>query len=580
MSSVSKEQRVAVEKSIELVRDSIFSGRMSTEEFIDEFCYIENKDDVNVPVIKFGMWPAQRAALKAIEEKRHTIILKARQIGLTWLVLCYIVHCCIKHKGFTVFVLSETEDKAKELINRVDLILRYLPMWLIIDPATHKQLSKDKNRKYEGLYYAKTTTELEIVRPDGENSKIKAEAATEGAARSMTGNIVFFDEWAYHRFAEETYTAAEPTIARPNSGKFIGLSTNKRGSLFESLWKNNLLFHKIFLDCYSDPNRNEKWYQDQCLALGSKVQQEFPRTEEEALLAGDNVSFPEWSKEIHVCAPFDIPKHWFRFGAVDNGYNNPFAWYKLAVSDDGIVYVYYEFSRWDDEPQIGYSDQARIFAEDLNATDDDGNAYREKLGYVVAGRDAYNTHHRDQSGKTLIDYYRSGGLKREGFTPAITDRKLRAATLHEYLKPYLDVNTGKMTAKLQVFNTCKYLISTIPQLVNDPRNPECVADMSDIDNCLTGDTIVDTPDGGVPIKNLVGITGNVCCYDEKRNIHTVSRFFDVRKTRKNAVVYKITTEDNREIRATEYHPVLTSNGWKTVSELTTEDSILDIFDNV
>jgi hypothetical protein len=482
MSATSKERLVAAEKSIEIIRDYLLSD-MPTEEFIEEFCYIENKDDVNVPIIKFEMWPSQRAALADIIEKRHLIILKARQIGLTWLVLCYIIHCCLKHKGFTVFVLSETEDKAKELINRIALILRYLPAWLIVDFATYKQMTKNKARKYTGLYYNKTTTELEIVRSDGENSKIKAEAATEGAARSMTGNVVFFDEWAYHRFAEETYTAAEPTIARPNSGKFIGLSTNKRGSLFESVWKNNVLFHKIFLNCFSDPRRTAEWYAEQQLALGSKVQQEFPRTEEEALLAGDNVSFPEWSKEIHVCTPFGIPKHWFRFGALDNGYNNPFAWYKFAVSEDGIVYMYYEFTRWDDEPQIGYSDQARIFAEDLNVTDNDGNSYREKLGYVVAGRDAYNKHHRDQSGKTLIDYYRDGGLKRENFIPANTDRKLRAATMHEYLKPYLDANTGRMTARLQVFNTCKYFISTLPLLINDLRAPECVADMSDIDNC-------------------------------------------------------------------------------------------------
>jgi hypothetical protein len=483
VSGISKERLIAAEKSIEIVREHLLSD-MPTEEFIDEFCYIENKDDVDTPVIKFEMWEAQRKALRDIIEKRHIIILKARQIGLTWLVLCYIVHCCLKHEGFTAFVLSETEDKAKELINRVELVLRYLPTWLIIDHATYKQITKGGNKqKYVGLYYIKTTTELEIVRPSGESSKIKAEAATEGAARSMTGNLVFFDEWAYHRFAEETYTAAEPTIARPNSGKFIGLSTNKRGSLFESVWKNNILFHRIFLNCFSDPRRTEAWYAEQTLALGSKVQQEFPRTEEEALLAGDNVSFPEWSKEIHVCAPFRIPKHWSRFGAVDNGYNNPFAWYKFAVSEDGIVYVYYEFSRYNDEPQIGYSDQARIFAEDLSVTDEDGDNYREKLGYIIAGRDAYNKHHRDQSGKNLIDYYRSGGLKCEGFIPANTDRQKRAATLHEYLKPYLDENTGRKTAKLQIFSTCKYLIETLPQLVNDPRDPDCVADMSDIDNC-------------------------------------------------------------------------------------------------
>ena len=94
----------------------------------------------------------------------------------------------------------------------------------------------------------------------------------------------------------------------------------------------------------------------------------------------------------------------------------------------------------------------------------------------------FHGHHRDTSGKTLIDYYREGGLKGIGFIMAVTDQRLRKATLHEYLKPYRDENTGKVMARLQIFSTCEYLISTLPQLVNDERRPEIVADMSDINN--------------------------------------------------------------------------------------------------
>ena len=72
------------------------------------------------------------------------------------------------------------------------------------------------------------------------------------------------------------------------------------------------------------------------------------------------------------------------------------------------------------------------------------------------------------------------------FRMAITDQNLRKATLHEYLKPDKDENTGKITAKLQIFSTCRYLIETLPQLVNDDKKVEIVKDLSDINNpyCL------------------------------------------------------------------------------------------------
>jgi hypothetical protein len=41
MSTVSKEQLIATEKGIEVVKDYLLTD-MPTEEFVDEFCYIEN----------------------------------------------------------------------------------------------------------------------------------------------------------------------------------------------------------------------------------------------------------------------------------------------------------------------------------------------------------------------------------------------------------------------------------------------------------------------------------------------------------------------------------------------------------
>lgn len=484
--SEDQQRQAALQAAILSEREYILS-EMPTEEFIDNYVYIENKDNLGEPVIRFSMWDAQRTALSEMIENKRNIILKARQLGFTWLVLSLIVHCVLKHVGYRAFCISETDEKSKELINRCELILSKLPDWLIVSQRKFKEFEKKNGAGvYKGLYYIKSVHQIQIVRAGKgleQVSYIDAEPATEGAARGLTGDLVFFDEWAFHRGAEDIFNAAYPTISRPTSGKFIGLSTNKRGSLYEDVWKHadERGFHKIFRNCFADPRRDEKWYEETARVLMGKMQQEFPRTEEEALIAGENVSFPEFSESIHVCEPFEIPNHWRRWGSVDNGYNDPYAWYKAAVSEDGTVYVYYEQSRWRGDPQVVYSEQARMFQNSLVRMNSQGEYELESLDYIVAGLDAWNRHHRDESGKCLIDYYREGGI-RTGFVPAITDQKLGKATVHEYMRPYTDGITGKVTAKLQIFSSCPYLISILPQLVNDDRRPEIVADLSDINN--------------------------------------------------------------------------------------------------
>lgn len=486
-----EEQLAALQAAIIDEREYILT-KIPVDEFIEQYVYIENKDNLGDPIIKFHMWEGQKTALMEMYEHRLNIILKARQLGFTWLVLSLLIWYTIQNKGFRAICVSETDEKSKDLINRCELILHKLPDWLIVSEENYRKYEKKNGRgSYYGMYYRKSVHSIEIIRTaEGIESisTIEAEPSTEGAGRSLTADVVFFDEWAFHRFADEVFTAAYPTMARPTSGKFIGLSTNKRGTLYEEIWKHadERKFHTIFRNCFTDPRRDEIWYEETKATLHGKMEQEFPRTEEEALIAGENVSFPEWSEQIHVCEPFEIPEHWKRWGAVDNGYNDPYAWYKFAVDEDGTVYIYYEMSRWRNESQMLYSDQAQEFSSSMNYVDKNNVLRREKLDYIVAGLDAWHTHHRDQTGKNLIDYYRDGGLTGVGFTMAVTDQKLRKAVWHEYLKPYVDENTGRLTAKLQVFSTCRYLIEIMPQLVNDDRNVEIVADLSDINNPYDG----------------------------------------------------------------------------------------------
>ena len=118
------------------------------------------------------------------------------------------------------------------------------------------------------------------------------------------------------------------------------------------------------------------------------------------------------------------------------------AWYWFTVSEDGQVFIYREFTREPDDDKLTYSEQAakaKELSTHMRVVDGELAQVEEAIAFTVAGKDAWNTHHRDEKGKTLLDYYYEGGVT--GFIPAITDRRFRKAVWHEYLTP-LNENTG------------------------------------------------------------------------------------------------------------------------------------------
>lgn len=473
--------------------------------FFENYMYIENKDGKTPETrnVLFKMFPEQKRALAEIEANSKNIIIKARQLGLTWLAVGYGTHGCMSVQQFTVAILSQTEEYMFQAINRVEYVLMRLPKWLM------QEYNKDTSQ-YNSMYlYEKKSDEVTIYFPPREDgiritSKISGYVSTEKSGRSITADLIILDEWAFHENAEAVFAGIGPTINRPDSGKLIGISTNKRGSYFESIvvdcLENNadMGFNLIFLNAFADPRRTKEWYEQTKKTFKNTWRQEYPLKIEDALSAGDLTAFPEFSRETHVCSPFEIPDHWIKWGSVDNGLRDPFCWFKAAVDEDGTTYIYYEYSREVKEPQIYYTDQAKKFMEDckIDITEDVKNEIDsfhmgydtdgieqytyEKLQYVIFGLDAFNKDTAKGTGKSLMDIYKSAGFNYPTVR-AVTDRKLGKDTIHEYLKP-IDDGTGRMTAKLKIFSTCRYLISHIPKLTVDENNPNVIAGNSAIDN--------------------------------------------------------------------------------------------------
>jgi hypothetical protein len=298
-------------------------SRRDAEYFIEEYVYIEDRDSIDNIATKFSLWDGQKRTLQKFFINKLIQILKARQLGLTWLALAYACWSLVFKSGFSVIALSKTEDDAKELTRRLIFILDHLPAWMV--------------PKYEAL-----TESVTIFYESKEPSTFQSFPASKNSGRSFTANLIILDEWAFQQWAREIWKSAYPTINRPTGGQVIGLSTIERGTLFEEIWldKDNG-FEKIFLPWNTDPRRNQEWYESTKRAMKDAVMSEYPATEEEAFAIPGGAFFSEFRTTIHLKAPEIIPTWYVRYRFMDYGLDM-LACYFVYINNQGDARIYKE----------------------------------------------------------------------------------------------------------------------------------------------------------------------------------------------------------------------------------------------
>lgn len=428
----------------EILRAEFDYCRNDVVYWANNYCVIEDKDSPEI-IIPFRGWEAQNQALRDFATFRLNLILKARQMGITWIALYFCTHDLIFNIGHTVVALSKTEDDAKELVRRMGVVLDNMPEIL----------------KGGGLTWKQTATSIFIT--DGKlTSTFKAFPASPSAGRSFTGNILLLDEWAFQEAAEEIWTSAYPTINRPTGGKVIGLSTIKKGTLFESLWIEENAFHKIFLSVFSDPRRTQEWYESTAKDLGVKVKQEYPRTAEEALSNLGGSFFSEFDYNLHTCEPFKIPEDWTVYNTLDYGLDM-FAHYKVAIDNENVAYVFHEIY----QSGLIISEAAdKVKLAELVEKEDGSVKDWYKPRLRLAPPDLWNR--SQESGKSRALLFDEHGLE---LVKSNNDRQAGWLALKELLKERTAPN-GERYVRLKIFRTCRHLIRTLPQILIDEKNPD------------------------------------------------------------------------------------------------------------
>lgn len=221
---------------------------------------------------------------------------------------------------------------------------------------------------------------------------------------------------------------------------------------------------RVFIPSKVDDNvflmASDPAYKRRLLNLGKQDQK--------ALLLGDwdldtGRYFAEWSADKHVMRPFEIPRHWRRYVAIDYGFDMLAALW-IAVDEHGRGYVYREYCEGKD---CGEGHTGLIASEAARAVRDRSDG--EDISKTFAPPDLWNR--RQETGRSIADYFHAEGVT---LTKTSNDRINGWAAVHEWLKDEPDEFGGEC-AKLRIFDTCRNLIRCLPALQCDDKHPNDVA---------------------------------------------------------------------------------------------------------
>jgi len=181
--------------------------------FIKNYVKIVNVDR---GLITFDMWDFQEDMVRTFHENRFTIAKMPRQVGKTTTTVGYMLWAAIFNEEYTIGILANKGQLARDILGRIQKAYEYLPAWL-----------------QQGIMtWNKGSLELE------NGSKIFAYATSSAGVRGGTYNLIFLDEFAFvpHNMAVEFFTSTYPVISSGQTSKVIIVSTPNGLNLFYKMW--------------------------------------------------------------------------------------------------------------------------------------------------------------------------------------------------------------------------------------------------------------------------------------------------------------------------------------------------------
>ena len=273
----------------------------------ESHAYVECK--ISHRSVPFKLYPCQQRVAALLEQKKWLWILKARRLGLTWLLAAYATWLLTEHENRTVLVLNQSKDYAQDFLDRMRSILERLP--------------EDQRPKI-------TRNNKTLLSFDN-GSSVRSLACTRRAIRSVSADLVVFDEAAYMDLLKDARKAAQPAVEMGN-GQVVAISTSSGPSgEFYEIWhqaaSGKARYMPVFLDWRELKSRDEKWYEREASENQSDplyMKREYPSSAEEAFESAEGRVYPLFIRSDKFIRQCVVDPLWTKYRALDFGGVDPF----------------------------------------------------------------------------------------------------------------------------------------------------------------------------------------------------------------------------------------------------------------
>lgn len=175
-------------------------------------CRVQDADGVEIDFGKVG-WAWQFVLIAVWALTKMSVVLKARQLGVSWLAAIFALWTAIRRPGQSVLFISRRQEDADKLLEKVAYVYDRLPAWRPRANVNTRSIS------FPGI-----------------GSEIESLPAHADIGRSRTANLVVLDEHAHQPFARKILQAV---LAAAEQGKILSISSaNGQGALHSQLFIN------------------------------------------------------------------------------------------------------------------------------------------------------------------------------------------------------------------------------------------------------------------------------------------------------------------------------------------------------
>lgn len=247
--------------------------------FVNEYAFMWTKEGGDP--LDWELWDCQRDALDQFQKHRLVIILKTRQLGMSWTACAYVVWCVVFKLNFHVYFQSIGRVEVAEQMHRIHFIYDNLPEWM------------QRRVEMGGRNLKDNDSLIEL----SNGSAIHSVATTKRAGHGSAPSLYILDEFARNEQDVMAWRAVKPALAA--KGQVIVVSTaNGIGNRFHSLWvgaetkANNL--HPIFYPASSHPDYTPEFLAKELEDYAGDLvgyYEAYPSTPEEAFMSSARCPF-------------------------------------------------------------------------------------------------------------------------------------------------------------------------------------------------------------------------------------------------------------------------------------------------